>query len=311
MPACLIVTAAAEEFAEETARLADFPISVKACTSVDQALDAYTDETVLFGKPDMIAEVLPKMPTVDWVQSSWAGVTPLMNLDYRDYVLTGIKDVFGSQMSEYVVGYLLAHELKVLERMARQREHHWFKSYSGTLEGKRLGIMGTGSIGQHIATTAKYFGVTVTGLNRSGADAQGFEKVMPVARLHDFLEECDYLVAVLPQTVGTDKLLDAAALAKLPAHAYFINVGRGNVVDDEALIDALQNNRLAGAALDVFNEEPVPKDSPLWDTPNLSITAHVSAVSYTSIIVPIFVENYRRYLNKQPLNYVIDFAAGY
>jgi phosphoglycerate dehydrogenase-like enzyme len=131
------------------------------------------------------------------------------------------------------------------------------------------------------------------------------------ARLHDFLEQCDYLVAVLPQTAATDKLLDAAALARLPAHAYFINVGRGNVVDDEALIDALHNNRLAGAALDVFNEEPVPKDSPLWDTPNLSITAHVAAVSYTSIIVPIFVENYRRYLDKQPLNYVIDFAAGY
>jgi phosphoglycerate dehydrogenase-like enzyme len=311
MPACLIVTAAAEEFAEETARLADFPVSVKACTSAEQALEAYTDETVLFGNPDMIAEVLPKMPTVDWVQSSWAGVTPLMNLDHRDYVLTGIKDVFGSQMSEYVVGYLLAHELKVLERMARQREHHWFKSYSGTLEGKRLGIMGTGSIGQHIARTAKHFGVTVTGLSRSGSDAQGFDKVLPVARLHDFLEECDYLVAVLPQTGDTDKLLDAAALAKLPAHAYFINVGRGNVVDDEALIDALQNNRLAGAALDVFNEEPVPKDSRLWDTANLSITAHVAAVSYTSIIVPIFVENYRRYLNQQPLNYVIDFAAGY
>jgi phosphoglycerate dehydrogenase-like enzyme len=311
MPACLIVTAAAEEFAEETARLADFAVSVKACTSAEQALDAYTNETVLFGNPDMIAEVLPRMPTVDWVQSSWAGVTPLMNLDYRDYVLTGIKDVFGSQMSEYVIGYLLAHELKVLERMARQREHDWFKSYSGTLEGKRLGIMGTGSIGQHIANTARHFGVTVTGLSRTGAEVQGFDKIMPAARLHDFLEQCDYLVAVLPQTAATDKLLDAAALARLPAHAYFINVGRGNVVDDEALIDALHNNRLAGAALDVFNEEPVPKDSPLWDTPNLSITAHVAAVSYTSIIVPIFVENYRRYLDKQPLNYVIDFAAGY
>jgi len=311
MPACLIITAAAEEFAEETARLADFPISVKACTSAEQALAEYTDETVLFGKPDMIAEVLPKMPTVDWVQSSWAGVTPLMTLDHRDYVLTGIKDVFGPQMSEYVIGYLLAHELKVLERMQKQRERNWFKSYSGTLEGKHLGIMGTGSIGQHIANTAKHFGATVTGLNRSGADVPGFEEVLPIAQLYDFLEACDYLVAVLPQTAATDRLLDAAALAKLPAHAYFINVGRSNVVDDGALMDALRNNRLAGAALDVFDEEPIPEDSPLWDTPNLSITAHVAAVSYTSLIVPIFVENYRRYLNQQPLNYVIDFGAGY
>jgi len=311
MPDCLIITAAAEEFSEEIARLADFPISTKACTSAEQALDAYTDESVLFGVPDMIAEVLPKLPTIDWVQSTWAGVTPLLELDRRDYVLTGIKDAFGPQMSEYVIGYLLAHELKVLKRMHEQREHNWFKSYSGTLEGKRLGIMGTGSIGQHIAKTARTFGMTVTGLSRSGANAPEFEKVIPVGQLHSFLEDIDYLVATLPRTTDTDNLLDAGAIAKLPAHAYFINVGRSNVVDDEALIDALRKNNLAGAALDVFDEEPIPQDSPLWDTPNLSITAHVAAVSHTALIVPIFVENYRRYLEQQPLNYVIDFDVGY
>ena len=310
-PDCLIVTAIAEELAKEIACLADFPIVIKACTSAEQALLEYTDESIVFGNPDMIVEVLPKMPTVDWVQSSWAGVTPLMALDRRDYVLTGIKDVFGPQMSEYVIGNLLAHELKVLQRMHEQHQRNWFKPCSGSLAGKRLGIMGTGSIGQHIVKSARCFGVTVTGLSRLGADAPGFEKVMPVDQLHQFLEETDYLVSVLPQTAATDKLLDAAALAKLPAHAYFINVGRSNVVDDAALIDALNNNKLAGATLDVFDEEPVPQDSPLWDTPNLSITAHIAAISHPSLIVPIFVENYRRYTNKQPLKYVIDFDAGY
>jgi len=311
MPDCLIVTAIAEELAEEIARLADFPITIKACTSAEQALVEYTDESVVFGNPDMIAEILPKMSTVDWIQSSWAGVTCLTALDRRDYVLTGIKDVFGPQMSEYVIGYLLAHELKVLQRMKQQREHNWFKSRSGTLEGKRLGIMGTGTIGQHIAKTANYFGATVTGLSRSGAHAPGFEKVMQVGQLHDFLEKTDYLVSTLPQTTDTNNLLDAAALAKLPAHAYFINVGRSNVVDDGALIDALRNDRLAGAALDVFDKEPIPQHSPLWDTPNLSITAHIAAISHPSLIVPIFIENYRRYIKEQPLKYVIDFDAGY
>ena len=311
MPDCLIVTPVAEELAEEIARLADFPITIKACTSAEQALVEYTDESVVFGNPDMIAEILPKMSTVDWIQSSWAGVTPLTALDRRDYVLTGIKDVFGPQMSEYVIGYLLAHELKVVQRMQQQREHNWFKAVSGRLEGKRLGIMGTGTIGQYIAKTAKYFGATVTGLSRSGAPAPGFEKVMQVGLLHDFLEKTDYLVSALPQTADTDNLLDAAALAKLPAHAYFINVGRSNVVDDGALIDALRNDRLAGAALDVFDEEPIPQDSPLWDTPNLSITAHIAAISHPSLIVPIFIENYRRYIKEQPLKYVIDFDAGY
>ena len=311
MPDCLIVTANAEEFAEEVARLADFPIAIKACTSAAQALVDYTDESVVFGNPDMIAEILPEMSAVDWVQSSWAGVTPLLALGRRDYVLTGIKDVFGPQMSEYVIGYMLAHELKVVQRMNEQREHNWFNADSGMLQGKRLGIMGTGSIGQHIAKTAHHFGATVTGLSRSGAPAPGFEKVTPIGRLHDFLEGIDYLIAALPQTADTDNLLDAASLAKLPAHSYLINVGRSNVVDEGALIDALKNDRLAGAALDVFDEEPLAQNNPLWDTPNLSITAHVAAVSHPSLIVPIFIDNYRRYTNQRALKYVVDFDAGY
>ena len=187
-------------------------------------------------------------------------------------MLTGIKNVFGPQMSEYVLGYLLAHELSILKRKAAQQQRNWFKDLSGMLEGKRLGIMGTGSIGQHIANSAAVFGVTSVGLSRSGAATKGFENVVPVAQLHEFLERCDYLVSTLPQTAATDRLLDSAALRKLPPHAYYVNVGRSNVVDDAALIDALQNGRLAGAALDVFDQEPVPQDSPLWDTPGLSIT---------------------------------------
>ena len=311
MPDCLIVTTLAEEFADEIARLVNIPIQIKACTSTAQALSKYSNETIIFGSPAMVAEILPNMPTINWVQSSWAGVTPLMALDRRDYVLTGIKEVFGSQMAEYVIGYLLAHELKVLQRMQEQHKHNWFRAHSGTLEGKRLGIMGTGSIGQHIARTAKHFGIQVAGLSRSGAASPDFDNVYPVNELYAFLKELDYLVATLPRTTETDNLLDAAALAQLPAHAYFINVGRGNVVYDEALRDALRNNRLAGAALDVFDEEPVPQDSPLWDTPNLSITAHISAISHPLLIVPVFVENYRRYVNGQPLQYVVDFATGY
>ena len=310
-PACLIVSANAEELAAEVARVADVPIAIKACTSAQQALGEYAGESVVFGNPSMIAEILPELTTVDWVQSSWAGVTPLLELDRRDYVLTGIKGAFGPQISEYVFAYLLAHELKVLRRMNEQREHHWFSVSSGTLHGKRFGIMGTGTIGRHIAKTAQYFGATVSGLSRSGAPVDGFEKVMQTDRLHEFLEDIDYLVAALPQTVATDRLLDAAALAQLPAHAYFVNIGRSNVVDDDALIEALQNDRLAGAALDVFDEEPIAQDSLLWDAPNLSITAHVAAVSHPSIIVPIFLHNYRCFTNKQALKYVVDFAAGY
>lgn len=311
MSECLVVTAVADDFAKEIARRADFSLPVKACTSAERALDEYTGQTIVFGDPDMIATILPQLPGIDWVQSTWAGVKPLMEIDRRDYILTGVKDVFGPQISEYVFGYLLAHELKVLERMRQQLRHNWFEDVSGALQGKRLGIMGTGSIGEQIAKTATFFGIHVTGLSRSGTPSPAFEKVLPVDRLHEFLEETDYLVSALPQTDDTDKLLDEAALARLPEHAYFINVGRSNVVNDEALLDALRNGKLAGAVLDVFDEEPLPQDNLLWDAPNLLITAHIAAISHPALIVPIFVENYRRYMQKQPLKYIIDFDAGY
>lgn len=306
---CLIVTSLAEEFAEEIERLADIPVT--ACATTADALAAYTDETVLFGNPAQIAEILPRMPTIDWVQSSWAGVTPLLACERRDYVLTGVKDVFGPQMSEYVFGYLLAHCLKILRRKHEQKKHHWYREHSGVLEGKCLGIMGTGSIGRHIAATAKAFGMTVAGFNRSGDATDGFDKVFPVDALHSFLAECDHLVSTLPDTPEVNDLLDSSALAKLPKHAYFVNVGRSNVVNDDALMAALRNGKLAGAALDVFDREPVPENSPLWNTPNLNITAHIAAISHPLLLVPIFIENYRRYVNDEPLSYVIDFDAGY
>ncbi len=259
----------------------------------------------------MLAEVLPQLPAVKWVQSSWAGVTPLIAGKRRDYVLTGVKDVFGPQMSEYVIGYLLAHELRILERTEKQKRHEWFKGFSRTLHGKRLGIMGTGSIGRYIATKAILLDMQVIGLSRSGKPVTPFQKVMPATQLHDFLADLDYLVAILPDTPDTETLLDAKAFEALPDHAYLINIGRSNVIDDAALIDALENKKLSGATLDVFDEEPVPEDSALWDARNLNITAHIAAVSLPSLIVPIFVDNYRRYVNDQPLHYVIDFETGY
>jgi len=307
----MLLTANAEGLAAEIGRLADLPMNISACASPEHALNEYRGQRVILGEPGMIAAVLNEMPEVEWVQSTWAGVTPLVSVARRDYVLTNVKGIFGPQMSEYVLGNLLAYELRVVERADAQRKHDWAPAPSGVLQGKCLGIMGTGSIGQHIAQTAASLGMRVTGLSRGGAEVPGFETVRPVERLHGFLKEVNYLVSTLPQTDATDNLLDAAAFARLPRDAYFINVGRSNVVDDTALIDSLRNGSIAGAALDVFDEEPLPHDSPLWDTPNLTITAHVAAISHPELIAPIFIENYRHYVKRQPLRYVVDFDAGY
>jgi phosphoglycerate dehydrogenase-like enzyme len=309
--ACLIVSSAALEFADEISRASEHPIPTTACATVDEALDSYAGQTVLFGDPDMLAIVLPQFKEVEWVQSTWAGITPLIELDRRDYTLTGVKEVFGPQISEYVMGYLLAHELKVLERMHQQRMGNWFTKRSGALHGKRMGIMGTGSIGAYIASVASHFDLEVIGLNRSGSPSARFDSVLPVSQLYEFLDGLDYLVSTLPDSAETDILIDESALAKLPVHAYLVNVGRGNVIDEYALIAALQGGELAGAALDVFEEEPIPQDSPLWDAPNLSITAHIAAISHPSLIVPIFLKNYRLYCENQTLDYVVDFDKGY
>jgi phosphoglycerate dehydrogenase-like enzyme len=311
MKPCLIVTGNAAEFADQIRASTDPSIPLRTCTSADEARRLYAGEEILLGNPGMIAGILEGMPGVRWIQSTWAGVTPLIEHGRRNYQLTGVKGIFGPQMSEYVLGYLLAHELKIPQRARAQQNREWFAWHSRMLAGKRLGIMGTGSIGSHIATTARAFDMTVTGLSRSGRAADGFDNVFPVDRIEEFLPQCDHLVATLPQTADTDRLLDAPALSLLPETAVFINVGRSNVVDDVALIEALQAGRLAGAVLDVFDEEPVPVDSPLWDAPNLSITGHIAAVSHPSLIAPIFIDNYRRYAAGKPLCYLVDFAAGY
>lgn len=308
--AVLIIGADAGEYAR-LIDAAEPSMPVTTCCGADEARAAYTDQSILFGNPESIAGALPDMPTVEWVQSTWAGVTPLLEIGRRDYLLTGIKGVFGPQMSEFVIGYMLASELKVIERLAAQRDRQWFKKASGTLLAKKIGVMGTGSIGQAIARRAKDNGMTVTGLSRTGASNPDFENVFKVDDLHEFLHDLDYLVSVLPHTTETDQLLDQSALAQLPAHAYFINVGRANVVDDEALVSALASDQLRGAVLDVFDIEPVPAESPLWDAPNLLITGHIAAISHPDLIAPIFLDNYKRFVSGQPLQNVISFDNGY
>jgi len=307
----LIIAEDAVEYAQHIDAACIESIPLATCQTIEDARAAYNGQPVLLGEPNLIAEVISDMPAVQWVQSTWAGVKPLLALQRSDYILTGVKGIFGQQMSEYVLAWLLAHELKVLERSELQSQRIWGEETSGSLAGKKAGIMGTGSIGSHIAIMLEAFGVHVTGLSRRGDPVTGFKQVYPVERLNEFLTGLDYLVSVLPETKSTHGLLNADAIACLPDQAVFINIGRGNVLDETALITALCNRQMAGAVLDVFNEEPLPADSPLWTTPNLIITPHVAATSHAADIAPIFMDNYQRYMTRQRLKYVIDFGRGY
>ena len=264
------------------------------------------------GEPKAIRDALPLLSQLKWVQSIYAGVEPLVDpAQRRDYVLTNARGVFGEWMSEYVFGYLLFLEKKMLDRIKAQQSREWKRDEAGTLRGKTIGLLGVGSIGTHLAATAKHFGMNVRGFTRRSETSTHVERYYHGEKLLEFAEGLDYLVSVLPRIKGTNKLVDEALLSTLPNHAVFVNVGRGNSVDEAALVNALNEGKLAAAVLDVFEQEPVPADHPFWSTPNLYMTFHTSAISYPEDITKVFVENYRLYVEGKPLKYVVDFERGY
>ena len=301
----------AEEYLPYLLELTADGVELTVAATVQTARDVYAGHTVVLGQPDLVAPVLPDMPEIRWVQSSWAGVTPILNTGRTDYLLTGVKNTFGPEMAEYVLGYLLARELRIFERLGRQANRSWWDEHSETLQGKTIGIMGTGSIGSYFARALRPFGVTITGFSRGGAPVAGFDRVYAADQLGRFLAEPDYVVCVLPDTPGTRNLLDAEAFRLMKNHCCLVNVGRGATVDEQALVNALHAGELAGAVLDVFRQEPLPQDSPLWNAPGLIVTGHVSGGSKPKDIAAIFRENYRRYCAGDPLEYLIDFERGY
>jgi phosphoglycerate dehydrogenase-like enzyme len=311
LPAVLVLTPDAEDYIPLLDKLAREGVEVTAVSTAQSARASYSGQTIILGQPDLVATELRGWPEVWWVQSSWAGVTPLLNCGRRDFLLTGVKDTFGPEMAEYVIGYLLAHELKIFERLGRQANRSWWSEPSGTLRGKTVGIMGTGSIGAYIARAITSFGARVTGFSRTGAPVEGFDRVFPADRLDDFLGEPDYIVSVLPDTSDTRHLLGAKAFRLIQNDCLLLNAGRGSVVDEEALVRALQAGDLAGAVLDVFQQEPLPPEHPLWNAPGVIVTGHVAARSRPREIARIFIENYRRYLSGKALEYRVDFDRGY
>jgi phosphoglycerate dehydrogenase-like enzyme len=271
--------------------------------------------TLAFGEPALLRQVMPQLTAVTWVQSTWAGVEPLFDPALRrDYVLTNARGVFGAQMSEYVFAYLLAHERKLFEKQASQAARRWDPAPPTRLRGKALGLLGVGTIGASLAATAKHFGMRVKGYTRASEVSAEVDEYFHGA-LADcavtFASDLDYLVSVMPATPATRHIVGDAVLRALPPRAVFVNPGRGGVVDEAALAAALQEGRLAGAVLDVFEQEPLPPDHVFWRLPNVHVTSHTAALSAPADIAPLFIDNYRRLLRGEPLRYRVDFDRGY
>ena len=273
----------------------------------DAEIDTSAVEVVVGAPPDLAA-IIPRCPQLRWVQSTWAGIDAIAHFASESLQITPLKGVFGPAMTEYVMGWLLAIERNVISRASHTQ---WTPTLEPRITGKRMGIMGTGSIGTAIALAAKHFGLEVIGLNSDGRAVEGFTACYPGADRLAFAAGLDYLVSVLPQTSQTDNLIDEALLKRLNPRAIVFNVGRGNALVETDLIASLNAGHVRAAVLDVFREEPLPADDPLWSTPGVYVTSHTAGPTPDEAVAEVFERNLKRYIAGEPLTDAVRAGRGY
>jgi phosphoglycerate dehydrogenase-like enzyme len=258
-----------------------------------------------------------------WIHSPAAAVHQLIfpELVNSGVVLTNAREVHGPVVAEHVIALIFALAKKIPQSVRFQQSRTWAQQqiwdglpHPSEVAGATLGLVGLGSIGREVVKRAAALGMRVIAVREhpeKGSD--GAQQIFSPAQLDELLQQSDYVVLAAPVTSATRTLMDAARLARMRPGAFLINVGRGPLVDDAALADALRKKQIAGAALDVFSKEPLPPDSQLWDLPNLLITPHTAALTEKlwERHYALFSENLRRYLNRQPLLAVVDKQKGY
>jgi phosphoglycerate dehydrogenase-like enzyme len=270
-------------------------------------IDTSAVEVIVGAPPDLVS-IIPRCSKLRWVQSTWAGIDAIAHLASETLQITPLKGVFGPAMTEYVMGWLLAIERNVINRASQK---YWTPSPEPRITGKRLGIMGTGGIGRAIGLAAKNFGLEVFGLNSDGRSVEGFTACYRSADRLAFSEGLDYLVSVLPQTSQTDNVIDHEVLMRLSPRAIVINVGRGNAVVEADLIASLNAGHLRAAVLDVFREEPLPEDDPLWSTPGVYITSHTAGPTPDEAIPEVFSRNLAVFVSGKPFTDAVRDGRGY
>ncbi|MFZ1923857.1 MAG: D-2-hydroxyacid dehydrogenase [Xanthobacteraceae bacterium] len=260
---------------------------------------ADVDVMMMFGL-ELRDHMLTGAPRLQWIQSLATGVDHFLRAPSLkpEVLITSGRGIHGAPMREQVVYMMMA----VSRDAARQVEDHqhrvWQRRLWSTLHGKTAAIVGTGIVGAAIGELLKAFGMRTIGVSRAPRAEKGFDAMLPMEQLRDAAAKADYLINVLPATPTNLNLFDGAVFAAMKPSAYYISAGRGQTVDEAALIDALRERRIAGAAFDVFQTEPLPPDSPFWSLPNVFITPHVGGyiVEYEDFIMPLIVDNMRAFL---------------
>lgn len=246
---------------------------------------------------------LMAMKRLRWIQAASAGIDYLpeslrQNTELQISTMSGLH---AQPIAESVFGYLLATGRQLFTSYSKQQRNQWSKPEHGlffSLKDKTILVYGAGNIGKEIAHIAKSFGMKVIGVNTSGRPVEPFDQTVKLEESAEYATQADYIVSSLPATTETDDFFNEAWFNSLKSSAHFINIGRGNTVDEKALYGALLAGKFAGAYLDVFKEEPLPEDSPLWQLPNLLITPHITGhIEHFALdAYPIFLENLRSYL---------------
>jgi phosphoglycerate dehydrogenase-like enzyme len=281
---------------------------------LEAALRDYGPSIVLAAKigAPFPRETLFSCPSLEWVQTASAGVDHLLPLTPR-VTLTSASGVHDEVLTDYIVCSVLMWNLHFPRFFRQQRDHDWESRELIPTNGKTLSILGLGSIGRLAALKAKKLGMRVLGLRaRPGALPDGVDEVHGVERLVSIAGRSDFLAVTLPLTPRTKGLVGEEVLQAMKQGSVLINLSRGTIVDETALQRALEKGALRGAVMDVFEREPLPRESPLWDVPNLVITPHTGDIEgWREKVAELFCDNLGRRLAGEPLRNVVDPERGY
>jgi phosphoglycerate dehydrogenase-like enzyme len=308
-----------------TAKLkTEFPqIEIVHLESYDGAAEHLRDAEIMFTislRPEQFAEARK----LRWIHAPSAAVHQILfhQLVNSDVVLTNSSEVHGPVVAEHVIALIFALAKKIPQAVRLQRKHAWGQENIWSelprpreVAGATLGLVGLGSIGRLVAKNASALGMRVIAAREhvEKGRPQGVDAVFAASAIDELLSQANFVVVAAPLTLETRGLMNAERLAVMKPDAYLINVGRGPLVDEAALAETLRARRIAGAALDVFDKEPLPADSPLWDLDNLLITPHTASMTEKlwERHFQLFSDNLRRYLAREPLLFTVDKKTGY
>lgn len=290
----LIYDSEAKFYAEQLSLVAP-DLEFRTATSLEDAIVLAKDAKVLVAlAPWITPDLLAAAPNLEWIQALTTGVDNVRNID--GVALTNCGGFHGPQMSELVVLMMLALLRRFPQMVDAQKAHTWDRKKQPILQGRTTCILGVGAISEYLASVLNAFGMTVTGVT-SRATAPGFAHLYPRAQMLNAVGEADFVVVLTPLTDATRNIVDAGVLDAMKPEAFLVNIARGGCVDEAALSKALRDGSIAGAASDVFEQEPLPAASPMWDLPNFIVTPHVGGFAdvYHQQALPILKRNFTEY----------------